>query len=264
MKNFEISNTNNYNSNFSFNDYNKILNTYESIINEFTNYALSTFVIQHKEFLIFILNRGIETIHHCFTQLFMYIKNLDLVTHHCKKAFYYYIEFIGQINEDTHSYLQLTSKDAILFVYKKTIFNIDNNTRRTFTTNNKDKKFISDIYNSTESINKIIVQYLSIYLINNNITDKHLYKNLIKDTKDIIRLLKMSESKNYLEKFKIFENKIKSFNFPNKKYILLLKYLLKKYLKKKLIFDKNKLLNEKFDIFIKEFSELKFVNWLLV
>jgi len=69
--------------------------------------------------------------------------------------------------------------------------------------------------------------------------------------------------KKYLEKIKIFENKIKSFNFSNKKYILLLKYLIKKYLKKQLSFDKNKLLNENFDIYIKEFSELKFINWLV-
>jgi hypothetical protein len=263
MKNFEISNTHNYKKKFCFNDYNKILNIYESIINEFINYALFTFIIQKKEFLIFILNRGIETLHHCFIQLFLYTRNLDLVIHHCKKAFYYYIEFIGQINEDTHSYLQLTSKDAILFVYKKTIFNIDNNIRRTFVTSQKEKEFIANIFNSSKSINNIIIQYLSIYLIKNEISDKTLYKKMIKDTKDIIRLLKMSESKKYLEKIKIFENKIKSFNFSNKKYILLLKYLIKKYLKKQLSFDKNKLLNENFDIYIKEFSELKFINWLV-
>ena len=53
-----------------------------------------------------------------------------MVYFHCKKAYYYYIEFIGQISDDSHSYLQLTSKDATLFVYKKTIFEVDNMVRK--------------------------------------------------------------------------------------------------------------------------------------
>ena len=43
-----------------------------------------------------------------------------------KQAIFYYVEFIGQIGEDSQGFLQLNSKDAILFVYKKTIFDINN------------------------------------------------------------------------------------------------------------------------------------------
>ena len=42
------------------------------------------------------------------------------------------MEFIGQIGDDNHSFLQLNSKDASLFVYKKTIFNINNEYRKEF------------------------------------------------------------------------------------------------------------------------------------
>jgi hypothetical protein len=42
------------------------------------------------------------------------------------------VEFIGQIGDDNHSFLQLNSKDASLFVYKKTIFNINNEYRKEF------------------------------------------------------------------------------------------------------------------------------------
>ena len=59
--------------------------------------------------------------------LYMYTKNLEITMHHCKKAYCYYVEFIGQIGDDNHSFLQLNSKDATLFVYKKTIFEINNN-----------------------------------------------------------------------------------------------------------------------------------------
>ena len=39
-------------------------------------------------------------------------KNLELTIYHTKKAYLFYVEFIGQIREDNNSYLQLNSKDA--------------------------------------------------------------------------------------------------------------------------------------------------------
>ena len=42
--------------------------------------------------------------------------------YNCQKGYIYFIEFIGQISEDNHSFLQLNSKDASLFVYKKINF----------------------------------------------------------------------------------------------------------------------------------------------
>jgi hypothetical protein len=49
---------------------------------------------------------------------------MDIAFYHSQKAFYFYIEFIEQINHDQNAYLKLNSKDAILFVYKKTIYDI--------------------------------------------------------------------------------------------------------------------------------------------
>ena len=46
-------------------------------------------------------------------------KNLSLTLYHCKKSFLYYVEFISQIGDEGNSYLQLNTKDAILFIYKK-------------------------------------------------------------------------------------------------------------------------------------------------
>ena len=72
----------------------------------------------------------------------MYSKNIDLTIHHCKKAYCYYIEFIGQIRESSKCYLQLNSKDAILFVYKKTIFDIDYDFRKKFVMSLSEKEFL--------------------------------------------------------------------------------------------------------------------------
>ena len=63
-----------------------------------------------KNTFIFILQRGLETLKHCFKMIYMYTRNLDLTIYHCKKAFCYYVEFIGQIGDDNHTYLQLNSK----------------------------------------------------------------------------------------------------------------------------------------------------------
>ena len=121
MNNFEITNISNYVKNLDINDYNKIMTAYEIIIQDFITYTFDTIFIQKKDFLLFIIKRGLETIKNVFIQLLMYTKNINLVFYHCKKAYYYYIEFIGQISDDTHSYLQLSSKDAVLFVVHKNI-----------------------------------------------------------------------------------------------------------------------------------------------
>lgn len=80
----------------------------------------------------YVVSQGLATLGHVFLTLYLYTNNLDLTTYHCQKAVYYYIEFIGQIGDDLHSFLQLNSKDAMLFVYKKTIFEIDNIYRKEF------------------------------------------------------------------------------------------------------------------------------------
>ena len=113
--------------------------------------------IQDKN-CFFLINRGFETLAHCFRQLFMYTKNLELTCFHCKKAYYYYIEFIGQISDDTHSYLQLTSKMQ-LFFFKKTIFEIDNSVRKQIVISEKEKQFLK-YANSINMINEIYINYI--------------------------------------------------------------------------------------------------------
>jgi hypothetical protein len=51
---------------------------------------------------------------------------VDLTYFHCQKSFYFYVEFVSQISEDEKMFLQLTSRDASTYVYKKTIFEINN------------------------------------------------------------------------------------------------------------------------------------------
>jgi len=73
----------------------------------------------------FVIIRGLQTITHVFNFIMYYCKNIDLAFFHCQKAYYFYIEFVGQITDDRNTFLQLGSRDATLFVYKKTIFDIN-------------------------------------------------------------------------------------------------------------------------------------------
>lgn len=88
--------------------------------------------IRNIDYFKYVVSQGMATLGHVFLTLYLYTSNLELTIFHCQKAVYYYIEFIGQIGDDNHSFLQLNSKDAILFVYKKTIFEIDNVYRKEF------------------------------------------------------------------------------------------------------------------------------------
>jgi len=144
-----ISNTDNYNQDFEFSDTKTYVGRYVELINEYMLYVVENMIIQDDAYLLFSIQRGVETIMHCFKFLLMYTKNLELTIYQCKKALYYYIEFIGQISDVSlhHSYLQLNSKDATLFVYKKTIFDINNVYRKNFIQSNNDKQFLNSISN---------------------------------------------------------------------------------------------------------------------
>ena len=101
---------------------------------------------------------------HIFNVILLYTKNLSVTVHHCKKAYLFYVEFIGQIGNDNHSYLQLNSKDAMLFVYKKTIFDINNEYRKQYQLNDNIEK------NLFEYINKFSTVYIEIleFVIDND------------------------------------------------------------------------------------------------
>ena len=68
--------------------------------------------------------RGLDTITHGFIMLLYYTQHLETVYNYSEKSLYLYIEFIEQIDFDKNSFLQLSSKDAVIYVYKKTLYEI--------------------------------------------------------------------------------------------------------------------------------------------
>ena len=125
---------------------------YVNVVNQYLLFGIETIKNQNSEYLKYILIKGLFTISHVFKMLLLFTRNLDLTYYHCQKSYSYYIEFIGQIGDDAVTYLQLNSKDAALFVFKKTIFDI-----------NQDYKKNYYETKTEETKNKLVSMFIEIY-----------------------------------------------------------------------------------------------------
>ena len=77
----------------------------------------------------FIITRAIETLTSVFLLLFLYSGNESLTIDHIEKGSYLYVEFLGQIAQEGNIFLGLSSRDASLFLLKKTIYEIPQEVR---------------------------------------------------------------------------------------------------------------------------------------
>ncbi len=208
-----------------------ILKKFNEIINEYLLHLLDNIVLKNMDYFNFILLRGLKTLTHIFNILLLYTKNINLTVYHCKKAYLFYVEFIGQIGNDNHSYLQLNSKDATLFVYKKTIFEINNEYRKTFEISDIEERDIFDYINKyTEIYNEIIVSAID----NENMGDNksklsylmYVQKNIKKIVNKLISASYSIKKKNefcdnylyyktLLEKKKLIKDECTFFNLSN-------------------------------------------------
>ena len=106
---------------------NNVIDKYIQILVEYcSSVSKQKFVITSPNMFNFIILRGLETTTHVFKYVLLYTQNLEAAFHHAQKAIYYYLEFIAQVAEQKNAFLQLSSRDAITYVYKKTIYLINN------------------------------------------------------------------------------------------------------------------------------------------
>ena len=167
-----INDLSNYNSKLNISDVGVFIKKYYEILCEFINYMFDRKETKHITNVEYTMGRGIDMISHIFKMLTIYTKNIDLVSFHTKKAFLYYMEFMGQIGNDSNVFLKLTSKDAILFVYKKTIFEIINNYKNKETNDKEQVSILNKISTKIDIINSI---YKNVFVNNfNDIVDVEL------------------------------------------------------------------------------------------
>jgi hypothetical protein len=101
-----------------------VIEKYFNLILDYYNNIYSIVHFKNNTYSKYIIIRGLDTLTNVFLNILSSTKNIDLTYFHCQKAFYFYIEFIDQISDDEKTFLQLTSRDATTYVYKKTIFEI--------------------------------------------------------------------------------------------------------------------------------------------
>jgi len=71
--------------------------------------------------------KGLNIIENIFIIALLYLDNLSDIYNLCEKGYVYFVEFMNQlylnINKNEEPAFELTMKDAVMFCYKKTIFN---------------------------------------------------------------------------------------------------------------------------------------------
>ena len=122
--NYSLHNSENYKSALDC-DVSEVVKLYSSLIVEYFKFITENIKIRNTGLAKFIIIRGLDTITHVFVHILSTTKNISLTYFHCQKSFYFYVEFVGQISEDDKVFLQLTSRDATTYVYKKTIFDLN-------------------------------------------------------------------------------------------------------------------------------------------
>ena len=271
-----ISNVENYNKTFEFSETKPYVLRYVELINEYMLYVVENMIIQDDAYLLFLIRRGVETIMHCFKFLLMYTKNLELTIYQCKKALYYYIEFIGQISDVSlhHSYLQLNSKDATLFVYKKTIYDINNMYRKNFTLDDKEQQFLNSISNIIMLFNATLFHLLQKERLKYEKKESIIHFAVDKSASIIAKLFNsgnysLIDSKTELCLF-VFQN-FQTFEIDTIKYSNICEIFVKKlrkYLDDETLSTiktrvKEKINDNKSIKNLSEMSALRYVNWLL-
>ena len=101
-----------------------LMDKYSDVIINYFHYIHKNISSKNNVLNKFIITRGLDTITHVFLYLLHYTNNSSIALYYCEKASYFYVEFVTQISTDETSFLQLSSRDATNYVYKKTIFEI--------------------------------------------------------------------------------------------------------------------------------------------
>lgn len=158
----------------------EIVDKYVALIGEYYAFISENQNIVHKKQYPYLLARGLDTITHVFTMILFYTKNLEITYYHSQKSFYFYVEFIEQILDAQHAFLHLDSRDASIFVYKKTIYEINPE----FRTDTENTYAIDDQF-------KTMNAYIQIYKLVPYEMVANVHKMISARTRDIATLMRV-------------------------------------------------------------------------
>ena len=195
-KELSLNHNNNYRKNIGYSN-KDILKIYNTILSNCLKHAKENLNIQNRNYLIYVLKNCIFVVNEVFLIILINTKNLELVVHFAQKAFFFYIEFMGQIGDNNHNFLKLSSNDAKLFVYKKTLYDL----KRDKTLSNDETNKINNIKQITDFINLLVYSYLNnIRLIND--------LNFFDDLFPLLELISVNYNENMKEIIEYLNNEI--------------------------------------------------------
>ena len=254
--NYSLQNSENYRKDFNCN-ISEITEKYSELITEYFKFIMENIKFKNVGLSKFIIIRGLDTITNVFLHILYSTKNIDLTYYHSQKSYYFYVEFVGQISDDEKTFLQLTSRDATTYVYKKTVFDINTELKNNNENNSYEFKEKMNIIKSYMNVCQI---YL-LKVINSDAIDTSYILNLSKICEKLTNLTNKSKIfliENVIDKL---YSKISNIN----QFFEINHLLVKKFLKNQEIIinaEKN-LYSEDFDSKLQESTD-KFIHWFLL
>jgi len=260
--NYLLQNIENYKSELSI-GYAPILMKYIALINEYMFQCEENIVTRKTEYYRYILKNGLNTLNHIFNIILLFTNNIDLTYFHCQKAYYYYVEFISQISDDNHSFLQLNSIDATLFVYKKTLFEINNEYKKEFSSNNN--KIIDNINLFIRLYTKLIYTIIDTTTPGEQKIAILVNTNLQKITQRLVNLISKNDA-NYNSILKLALFFLENFIIQHEKIFIYFEIFLRKLRKTPMTENQlqQKLYCLDFHDKLDSLSPTKFINWLFL
>lgn len=101
-----------------------ILKYYSYIMTEYIFNMNQKILTMEQNKRVFIIIRGLDSITHIFLYILYYTQNMTIITKMVEKSILSYIEFIEQMDNYKNSPLDLKSRDAVQYLYKKTIYDL--------------------------------------------------------------------------------------------------------------------------------------------
>lgn len=109
-----------------------LIETYVALMKNFFDNVSKSENMKDHNFPVSSLCIGVHSIHRVFEYAIMKTKNIERAIYYAQQTYCYYLEYMSQIQE-SNLLQSLNHIDAVLFVYKKTIFDLSNNDGNTVT-----------------------------------------------------------------------------------------------------------------------------------
>ncbi len=255
--NHSLNNLDNYKKELDA-DISEIAKKLSELLIDYLKFITNMMRLKKNNLLRFIIIRGLDTIINVFNYVLLYTKNLDVTYFHCQKAFYFYSEFVSQISDDEKMFLQLSSRDATTYVYKKTIYEIHSELKKNNEYVSDYTKLKLDTINLYVNIYKtFIMKLINNYVANNNPINLTSIENIFKKLYIINNTIFIQKLNDTLE---ILYYRIDNY----KLFYEISNLIMKKTIKKPELFNdcNDKILSDEFYSKIEDTPE-KFVLWLM-